>query len=92
MSGMGIFYKEKTERGLMVKMDTAGNNCKYVSYSPMLSLIEMLNMKGFNKFQIVTKVDGWACNGDFSDLKVLNNTIDIGDKIYTIDFYIKILG
>jgi hypothetical protein len=68
----------------------------YISYLSLMSLIEILNMKGFRDFQIRTKIDCYKYEMNDPEkrkyLKELDNNVSVGDEIYTMDFMVKILG
>lgn len=68
----------------------------YISYLSLMSLIEILNMKGFRDFQIRTKIDCYKYEMNDPEkrkyLKELDNNVSVGDEIYTMDFMVKVLG
>lgn len=68
----------------------------YISYLSLMSLIEILNMKGFRDFQIRTKIDCYKYEMNDPEkrkyLKELDNNVSVGDEIYTMDFTVKVLG
>jgi hypothetical protein len=65
---------------------------KYISYYTISSLLEMLNMKGFERFSIITQVGGYEYKDSVKLIsKRLDNSVSIGDEIYAMDFMVKIL-
>lgn len=65
---------------------------EYAIFSDILDAIALLNMKGFEKFQILTVEGGYLNDGNFSDRDELNNKVKIGDKIFGMDFMVTVLG
>lgn len=65
---------------------------EYAIFDNMLNTIALLNMKGFEKFQILTVEGGYFNDGNLSDRDFLNNKVKIGDKILGMDFVITVLG
>jgi hypothetical protein len=64
---------------------------EYAIFDNMLNTIALLNMKGFEKFQILTVEGGYSNDGSLSDRDLLNNKVKIGDKILGMDFVITVL-
>ncbi len=64
---------------------------EYAIFDNMLNTRALLNMKGFEKFQILTVEGGYSNDGSLSDRDLLNNKVKIGDKILGMDFVITVL-
>jgi hypothetical protein len=65
---------------------------EYAIFGSMDDAIDLLNMRGFEKFQILTIKGGYFNDGNLSGRDQLNNKVKIGDKILAMDFMVTVLG
>ncbi len=65
---------------------------EYAIFGSMDDAIDLLNMRGFEKFQILTGKGGYLNDGNLSDRDELNNKVKVGDRILGMDFMVVILG